>query len=422
MTEVSFDPEKVNLDTVISAAQWGALTLNNCEVVTVERKDDFLLIGIQDHVANVCYEVKAKSILKPLIVEEENHADVSFEVPKYLMSKDYGICFPEKNVLLVDTSHGSLASFSGSNNVRESFEKLKTTIRQCFIIRKGNITNVREEARTTLKSWEITTCQTKTNIDSSKDPIDDLLKIAQLISLRGNQMNEQMILDGGHGWTPSLPLCLISKYGLSEDESKYLVKNYGDNASNLARKVQERKAEGSKNPFLEVETSFACQRMSQNIDQLMRRLENKNEDDIISIADVMAQELDWSQKVKEKQIGKAQEFLASLKLMNEWKEKPCEFVESKSTDKSFIDSQKKFFQMKSSNTKKIQHCFVEEALENHHPPVVDETLNQILRTLDNEKNGEYTEEEFLEIMKRVHVKTPEEVIENHVQNIRNSNI
>jgi hypothetical protein len=49
-------------------------------------------------------------------------------------------------------------------------------------------------------------------------------------------------------------------------------------------------------------------------------------------------------------------------------------------------------------------------------------LDKILRGIDIEKNGEFTENEFLQIMKSIHVKTPEVVIENHVQNIIESKI
>ena len=59
-----FDVNPLNLANVISAAQWGSLTLNNCEVVKVEKKDEYLLVGIEDKLADVCYEVKTKVLLK----------------------------------------------------------------------------------------------------------------------------------------------------------------------------------------------------------------------------------------------------------------------------------------------------------------------------------------------------------------------
>ena len=73
VSEVLFDINRVNLATVISAAQWGSLNLNNCKVVNVEKKDDFLLVGLEDKIADVCYEVKTKVLLK--IDNEENQTE-----------------------------------------------------------------------------------------------------------------------------------------------------------------------------------------------------------------------------------------------------------------------------------------------------------------------------------------------------------
>ena len=62
--EVFFDVNRLKLTNVNSAAQWGSLTLNNCEVVKVEKKDDYLLVGIEDKLADVSYQVKTKDLLK----------------------------------------------------------------------------------------------------------------------------------------------------------------------------------------------------------------------------------------------------------------------------------------------------------------------------------------------------------------------
>ena len=82
-----FDVNHLNLATVLSTAQWGSLTLNNCEVVKVEKKDDYLLVGIEDKLADVCYEVKTKVLLK--MDQEDNAHEICFEVPHFLVEQNH---------------------------------------------------------------------------------------------------------------------------------------------------------------------------------------------------------------------------------------------------------------------------------------------------------------------------------------------
>jgi hypothetical protein len=56
-------------------------------------------------------------------------------------------------------------------------------------------------------------------------------------------------------------------------------------------------------------------------------------------------------------------------------------------------------------------------LKNHARYISEDLLDKILRGINIEKNGEYTENEFHQIMKNNHAKRPENLIGNHVQNI-----
>ena len=83
---------------------------------------------------------------------------------------------------------------------------------------------------------------------------------------------------------------------------------------------------------------------------------------------------------------------------------------------------KQKFRMSANNSGVILHGKVEEILKKHETYISEDLLDKILRGIDIEKNGEYTENEFLQIMKSIHVKTPEDVIEDHVKNIIDSKI
>jgi hypothetical protein len=56
-------------------------------------------------------------------------------------------------------------------------------------------------------------------------------------------------------------------------------------------------------------------------------------------------------------------------------------------------------------------------LKNHESYISEDILDKILRGINIEENGGYTEDEFHQIMKKKNVKTPENLIGNHVQNI-----
>ena len=137
---------------------------------------------------------------------------------------------------------------------------------------------------------------------------------------------------------------------------------------------------------------------------------------------MLCKQLSWSEKLKEKQIGAAQEYFASICKNEKWKESSANVTDIEAMDDKFLNIQRQKFRMFANKSGVIQSGKVEEILKNHETYTSEDILDKILRGIDIEKNGEYTENEFLQIMKSIHVKTPENVIENHVQNIIDSKI
>ena len=126
--------------------------------------------------------------------------------------------------------------------------------------------------------------------------------------------------------------------------------------------------------------------------------------------------------MKEKQIGAAQEYFASICKNEKWKESSINVTENEAVNDKFLILYKQKFRMSANNSGVILHGKVEEILKKHETYISEDLLDKILRGTDIEKNGEYTENEFHQIMKSIHVKTPENVMENHVQNIIDSKI
>merc|ERR1712115_556632 len=169
--------------------------------------------------------------------------------------------------------------------------------------------------------------------------------------------------------------------------------------------------------MLEVEVIHACKEMAQTVTQVLKRIPIEDESDIYTVADIMSKELGWTEKFKEKQIGTAQEYFHSLNDNEIWKSTSKEIIANKDIDEKFLNSQREKFKEKVNNSLYMHHGQLENILENHELYISDETVDTVLRRVDIKNNGEYSEDEFLEIMKWIHVKTPEEVVEKHVQNI-----
>eukprot|EP00090_Calanus_glacialis_P019198 TRINITY_DN29541_c0_g1_i4.p1 TRINITY_DN29541_c0_g1~~TRINITY_DN29541_c0_g1_i4.p1 ORF type:complete len:370 (-),score=95.55 TRINITY_DN29541_c0_g1_i4:73-1146(-) len=353
--------------------------------------------------------------------ERKSAHEICFEVPNFLVEQNHGVSLPDQDMVIISSPNETTATLRGDLEVREAYEKLKKMIRKQYILRKGDIVTKTITSSPKPIKWELTSSNDTLGVDIDKNPVDGICNTLQMEPLRTSQMTD-IILEGGHGWFPSLGLSLCSRYGLSSVEAQHLMRKYGDLAPQLARLLQDKKSEGADNPMLEVEVIQSCKEMAQTVTQVMKRVNAKTENQIYVIADIMGKQLSWSEKLKEKQIGAAQEYFASIHKNEKWKESSINVTENEAMDEKFLNLQKQKFRMSANKSGVIQHGKVEEIMKNHETYISEDILDKILRGIDIEKNGEYTENEFLQIMKSIHVKTPENVIENHVQNIIDSKI
>ena len=74
------------------------------------------------------------------------------------------------------------------------------------------------------------------------------------------------------------------------------------------------------------------------------------------------------------------------------------------------------------HNKKIKLCQVEEYLSSEQSIlkeiINDEILDSSLRKIDAFENGLFNEEEFLNIMECLNIDTPEELIDNHINQLK----
>jgi len=127
-------------------------------------------------------------------------------------------------------------------------------------------------------------------------------------------------LFGGEGYTKSLSIELIQKYGIAQDVAEHLVKAYGGRSWEVCELIQPSGKSSPKfgrllvedYPYIDADVVWACREYACTIEDVLSRrtrLAFLNKDAAMEaipvIADIMAKELGWTANVKKKQIEAA---------------------------------------------------------------------------------------------------------------------
>lgn len=128
-------------------------------------------------------------------------------------------------------------------------------------------------------------------------------------------------LFGGEGYTKSLSIELIQKYGMSQEVAEHLVKSYGARSWEVCELIQPSGKSWPKfghlivenYPYIDADVIWACREYACTIEDVLSRrtrLAFLNKDAAMEaipvVADIMAKELGWSSKVKAQQIAAAE--------------------------------------------------------------------------------------------------------------------
>jgi glycerol-3-phosphate dehydrogenase len=133
-------------------------------------------------------------------------------------------------------------------------------------------------------------------------------------------------LFGGEGYTKTLSIELIQKYGMPLDVAEHFVRTYGARSWEVCEQVQPsdkksdtfetRLAEGF--PYLDIDVVWACREYACTIEDVLSRrtrLAFLNKEAALQaiplVADIMAKELGWSSRVKKQQIAAAEKYIGS---------------------------------------------------------------------------------------------------------------
>ena len=135
-----------------------------------------------------------------------------------------------------------------------------------------------------------------------------------------------IVLHGGEGCTKSLNIQLIQKYGLTPDVAEHLVKTYGGRVWELLANAKPTGKQWpryghklvSNYPYIEEEVRYACREYACTIEDVLSRrtrlafLNSEAAMEVLPrVAEIMAEELGWSRRVKAAQIKSAMAYIKS---------------------------------------------------------------------------------------------------------------
>lgn len=137
---------------------------------------------------------------------------------------------------------------------------------------------------------------------------------------------EGLLIEGAHGWTPTMYIRLVQDFGLDCEVAQHLSNSYGDRAFAVAKMatltgkrwpIIGRKVH-PEFPYIDAEIRYGVREYACTaIDMIARRLRlsflnvQAAQEALPGIIDIMAEELKWSKDEQEKQMKSATEFLAN---------------------------------------------------------------------------------------------------------------
>ncbi|XP_014207768.1 glycerol-3-phosphate dehydrogenase, mitochondrial isoform X3 [Copidosoma floridanum] len=155
--------------------------------------------------------------------------------------------------------------------------------------------------------------------------IDAAIKACDLKPERGCQ-TEGLLLEGAHGFSPTMYIRLVQDFGLECEVAQHLAKSYGDRAFAVAKMASLTgkrwpiigKKIHPEFPYIDAEIRYGCREYARSaIDMIARRLRlaflnvQAAQEALPGIVDIMAEELKWSDAEKKKQLKEATEFIAN---------------------------------------------------------------------------------------------------------------
>ncbi|KAE8220174.1 hypothetical protein CF319_g6263 [Tilletia indica] len=187
---------------------------------------------------------------------------------------------------------------------------------------RNHMINVSESGLLTIAGGKWTTYR-----EMAEQTVDRAVKEYNLQPLRGCVTKTTRLL-GSHGWTKTMYVKLLQRFGLETEIARHLASTYGDRAwsvCSMAEPTGERwpihgRRLDSQYPYIEAEVRYACRSeyAATAVDFLARRsrLAFLNAEAAVSalprVIELMSKELGWDKKRQAKEYSDSVEFMASM--------------------------------------------------------------------------------------------------------------
>lgn len=215
-----------------------------------------------------------------------------------------------------------------------------------------------------------------------------------------------IVLHGGEGYTKSMSIQLIQKYGLTPDVAEHLVNTYGGRVWELLANAKPTGKQWpryghklvSNYPYIEEEVRYACREYACTIEDVLSRrtrLAFLNSEAAFEalprVADIMAEELGWSRRVKTAQMKAARAYLESY-----GGRIPVE--DGLSVRLPTLGDAKDVF--RELDTDKSGYVDIQEIQAFAHRrlgrPLEEDTVKTIFKSMDKNRDGKVNVDEFME--------------------------
>ncbi|XP_071488803.1 glycerol-3-phosphate dehydrogenase, mitochondrial-like [Diadema antillarum] len=231
---------------------------------------------------------------------------------------------------------------------------------------------------------------------------------------RNGSLTEGLLLEGAHGWTPTMFIRLIQDFGLENEVAQHLANTYGDKAVEVARMasltgkrwpvVGKRLVEDF--PYIEAEVIYAVKEYAcKAVDVLARRTRlaflnvQAAEEALPRVVEIMAKELNWSKMKQEMELADGRRFLnqeMGYNCRTSLMTVPINFTDherEKYTQRfQTLDKQKKGY---------ITPNDLRQFLESVGDDLTEDQLRSMMNEVDCNKNGRVELTEFLQLMSAI---------------------
>lgn len=247
------------------------------------------------------------------------------------------------------------------------------------------------------------------------ETIDAAIESSDLKPLFRECQTDGFLIEGAHGWTPTMYIRLVQDFGLEMEVAQHLAKSYGDRAFAVAKMatmtgkrwpIIGRKVH-PEFPYIDAEIRYGVREYACTAtDMIARRLRlaflnvQAAAEALPAIVDIMAEELNWNEAEKKKQIKEAGEFLANEmgQMVNRASRDKIPINLSKQEIQTYI----KRFQIIDKDRKGfVSINDIRRSLKNYGEEVTGEQLHEILKEIDTNMNGQVELDEYLQMMSAI---------------------